>query len=79
MESLPDFRTLSDTDLDELIEKLTKQEDKISFDRRILQGNIDMLRAERTARKKAGSLAPVHVEQLVGVLSRKSPPDGWSR
>ena len=74
MEPLPDLLTLSDGDLDGLIDKLTEQEKKISYDRRTLHGKLDILRAERKARRKSGSVAHVSVEQLAGVLSRKTQP-----
>jgi hypothetical protein len=76
MERLPDFLTLSDADLDQVIDKLTKEESRISYERRLLQGRLDMLRAERTARKKSCSPAPVTVEELAKILSRKARPDG---
>ena len=52
MESLPDLATLSDDDLKTLIDELTEEENEVSFRRRLLQGRIDILRAERTARLK---------------------------
>jgi hypothetical protein len=77
MEALPDFEGLSDDELERLIDELTTQEAKVSFERRTLQGKLDILRAERTARKKRGSLKPVEVEQLADILSRKMPLAGW--
>ena len=50
MEPLPDFASLSDDDLKELIEELEREESDISYRRRMIQGRIDILRAERTAR-----------------------------
>jgi hypothetical protein len=79
MEALPDFEKLRDADLALLIDKLTKHETKISFQRRTLQGTIDILRAERTARRKRGSLQPVQVEQLAVILSRRTPPEDWGK
>ena len=52
MEPLPDLATLSDEDLKALIEKLELEENEVSFRRRLLQGRIDILRAERIARLK---------------------------
>ena len=37
---------LTDEELKELIQKLTEEEEKISYRRRILHGKIDILRAE---------------------------------
>ena len=50
MEPLLILATLSDDDLKTLIERLTQEENEVSFRRRLLQGRIDILRAERTAR-----------------------------
>ena len=50
MEPLPDFATLSDDDLQALIRELEKEENEVSYRRRLLQGRIDILRAERSAR-----------------------------
>ena len=47
MEPLPDFGSLSDAELKQLIDELTKQE-------RILHERIDLLRAELQARKTEG-------------------------
>jgi hypothetical protein len=77
MEPLADLGSLSDGALGELIEKLTEEEKKISYDRRILHGKLDILRSERTIRRKSGSRAHVAVEQLASILSRKE--DGGSR
>jgi hypothetical protein len=50
VEALPDLKTLSDADLKQLIDELTRQEDEISYQRRILHGKIDILRSELSAR-----------------------------
>jgi RsiG-like len=77
MDAMPDLLSLSDGDLAELIRKLTKEEEKISYDRRVLQGTLDILRGERTVRTTSTSRAHVSAEQLADILSRKAPPDGW--
>jgi hypothetical protein len=74
MESLPDLATLSDDDLKTLIEKLTAEENEVSFKRRLLQGRIDILRAERTARLKGKGVSDVDVEALTDILSSRSAP-----
>jgi hypothetical protein len=74
MESLPDLATLSDEDLKTLIEKLTAEENEVSFKRRLLQGRIDILRAERTARLKGKGVSDVDVEALTDILSSRSAP-----
>ena len=74
MESLPDLATLSDEDLKTLIEKLTAEENEVSFKRRLLQGRTDILRAERTARLKGKGVSDVDVEALTDILSSRSAP-----
>ena len=76
MEPLPDLATLSDDDLKSLIEKLELEENEVSFRRRMLQGRIDILRAERIARLKGKGVTDVDVEKLTDILSaRSSPPN----
>jgi hypothetical protein len=74
MEPLPDLATLSDDDLKTLIEQLTEEENEVSFRRRLLQGKIDILRAERTARLKGKGVSDVDVERLTDILSSRSAP-----
>ena len=74
MESLPDLATLSDDDLKTLIDQLTEEENEVSFRRRLLQGRIDILRAERTARLKGKGVSDVDVEALTNILSSRSAP-----
>ena len=74
MESLPDLSTLSDDDLKTLIDELTEEENEVSFRRRLLQGRIDILRAERTARLKGKGVSDVDVEALTDILSSRSAP-----
>jgi stage III sporulation protein SpoIIIAA len=73
-EPLPDLGTLSDDDLKALIDKLTQEENDVSFRRRLLQGRIDILRAERTARLKGKGVTDVDVEKLTDILSSRSAP-----
>jgi anti-sigma-K factor RsiG len=74
MEPLPDLATLSDEDLKSQIEELEKEENEVSFRRRMLQGRIDILRAERTARLKGKGVSDVDVERLTDILSSRSAP-----
>jgi RsiG-like len=78
MEPLPDLATLSDEDLKTMIEELTKEENEVSFRRRLLQGRIDILRAERTARLRksveAGDTGHVDLDTLTDILSQKGSP-----
>ena len=76
MESLPDLATLSDEDLKTLIDELTEEENEVSFRRRLLQGRIDILRAERTARLKGKGVSDVDIESLTDILSSRSAPTG---
>jgi RsiG-like len=46
MDTFPDLGSLDDGELKELIKKLTDEETEISYQRRLLHGKIDILRAE---------------------------------
>ena len=78
MEPLPDLASLSDVDLKKLIDDLTHREQEVSFERRILHGKIDILRAELVARlqKTQGRsvLDQVDVESLTEILAGKAAP-----
>ena len=78
MEPFPDLSTLSDADLKQLIDDLTKEELEVSYRRRILHGKIDLLRAELQARlKETGGksvLDQVDVEHLASILAGKAAP-----
>ena len=80
LEPVPDFANLSDEDLKRQIDDLTKEEQEISFQRRLLHGRIDILRAEVVARlQKSGGrsvLDRVDVDSLSAILAGKAaPPD----
>ena len=74
VQPLPDLATLSDDDLKALIEELTAEENEVSYRRRLLQGRIDILRAERTARLKGKGVSDVDVDRLTDILSSRSSP-----
>ncbi len=78
MEPLPDLASLSDDDLKRLIDDLTRQENEVSYQRRLLHGKIDILRAELVARlQKTGGksvLDQVDVDQLTEILTSKASP-----
>lgn len=78
METLPDLSTLSDDELREMIRGLEKEEDDISFRRRVLHGRIDILRAELVARLReqvsAGEAKLADVERLSEILAAKAAP-----
>jgi hypothetical protein len=78
LEPLPDLGTLSDEDLKGLIDEYTREEQEVSYRRRILHGKIDILRAELVARlqKTQGRsvLDQVDVESLTEILAGKAAP-----
>jgi hypothetical protein len=78
VEPLPDLGTLSDEDLKKLIDEYTREEQEVSYRRRILHGKIDILRAELVARlqKTQGKsvLEQVDVESLTEILAGKAAP-----
>jgi hypothetical protein len=78
LEPLPDLATLSDADLKQLIADLTQEENEVSYQRRLLHGKIDILRAELVARlqKTEGKsvLDQVDVDHLTEILTSKAAP-----
>ena len=80
MELLPDLGSLSDAELKQLKGDLEAQEHELSYQRRILHGKIDILRAELVARLQSTGgqtvLDQVDVAQLTDILTGKAtPPD----
>ena len=82
MEALPDLASLSDDELRRLIRDLVKEEQEVSYRRRLLHGKIDILRAElvarlqRRTREGRSPLEDVDVEKLTAILSSKAVPPG---
>ena len=78
MDPHPDVSTLSDDDLRIMIRDLEKEEDDVSFQRRMLHGRIDILRAELVARLReqvsAGEAKLADVGRLSEILSAKASP-----
>jgi RNA polymerase-interacting CarD/CdnL/TRCF family regulator len=78
VEPLPDLGSLSDTELKGLIEESEQKEREVSYQRRLLHGKIDILRAELVARlQKSGGrsvLDEVDLERLTDILSGKATP-----
>jgi hypothetical protein len=78
VEPLPDLASLPDAELKQLIDELQKEEQEVSYRRRLLHGKIDILRAELVARlqKSQGRsvLDEVDVERLTEILAAKAPP-----
>ena len=77
-DTFPDLGALSDKELKDLIEKLTEEEQEISYQRRVLHGKIDILRAElvnrlRQKRERGDSLiSGDDVRQLTEILAGKA-------
>ena len=75
--TFPDLGSLSDEELKNLIDKLTEEENGISYKRRVLHGKIDILRAElvNRLRQKHESgdtlISGDDVAQLTEILSGK--------
>ena len=78
MEPLPEFGSLSDEELKAMIGDLEQQERDVSYQRRLLHGKIDILRAELVARlqKTQGRsvLEQVDVASLTEILTGKATP-----
>jgi hypothetical protein len=77
-DTFPDLGSLSDEELKDLIDKLTTEENEISYRRRVLHGKIDILRAElvnrlRQKRESGDSLiSGDDVAQLTDILAGKA-------
>ncbi|MDQ3671782.1 MAG: hypothetical protein M3364_04985 [Actinomycetota bacterium] len=78
MDPHPDLPTMSDDDLRVLIRELEKEEDEISFQRRVLHGRIDILRAELVSRLReqvsVGEAKLADVARLSEILTTRKPP-----
>ena len=78
MDTFPDLGALSDEELKSLIDELTQQEQEVSYERRILHGKIDILRAElvnrlRQKREQGGSMiSGDDVKQLTEILAGRA-------
>ena len=81
MDTFPDLGALSDTELKELIQQLTEEEQEVSYKRRILHGKIDILRAElvnRLRKKRVEGESVItgdDVRQLTDILSGRGIPE----
>jgi hypothetical protein len=80
LEPLPDLGSLSDDELKKLIDKLQAREREVSYERRIMHGQIDILRAEMVARLQASGgksvLEQVDLAKLSDILAGKVSPEG---
>ena len=82
-DTFPDVSSMSNQDLKDLIGQLTDDEREISYQRRLLHGKIDILRAELVNRLKAkresgdSMITGDDVQQLTDILlGRVQPPEG---
>ncbi|MGH2875957.1 MAG: hypothetical protein ACRDK7_07890 [Solirubrobacteraceae bacterium] len=79
METFPDLGSLTDIELKDLIQELTAEETEISYQRRILHGKIDILRAElvnRLRKKHDGGEAMItgdDIQRLTDILASRQP------
>jgi flagellar motor switch protein FliG len=82
MDTFPDLGSLTDQELKDLIKELTNEEMEVSYQRRILHGKIDILRAElvNRLRKKDESgelvISGADVQQLTDILAGRVPAEG---
>lgn len=67
-ESSPDLTAISKAELGSMLKELVDQEREISYQRRVLQGRIDIIRSELVDRGES-SLSP---EELARVLMDRS-------
>jgi hypothetical protein len=81
MDTFPDLGALSDPELKRLIQQLTEEEHEVSYQRRILHGKIDILRAELVNRLRKrhedgeSVISGSDVQQLTDILSGKGMPE----
>ncbi len=79
-DTFPDLGSLSDEELKDLIDKLTQEENEISYKRRVLHGKIDILRAElvnrlRDKHERGDSMiSGDDVSKLTEILAGKAQP-----
>jgi hypothetical protein len=78
VEPYPDLASMSDAELKALIDRLTEEEQEVSYRRRLLHGRIDMLRTELVARLQQSEgrsvLEEVDVDRLANILAGKAAP-----
>ncbi len=80
MDTFPDLGALSDEELKDLIQRLTEEEQEVSYRRRILHGQIDILRAElvnRLQKERAEGESVISgsdLKQLTQILAGRGFP-----
>ena len=81
MDTFPDLGALSDQELKALIDELTAEEREVSYQRRLLHGKIDILRAELVNRLRTKHeegepiITGADVRQLTDILGGRATPD----
>jgi RsiG-like len=73
--AMPELSSLDDDELRAAIRALEQEEDDISLRRRFLQGQVDILRAERATRARRGG-GHVDPDALGAILGGRPEPDG---
>ncbi len=79
MDTFPDLGSLTEPELKDLIKQLTEEEMEVSYQRRILHGKIDILRAELVNRLRKSNesgelvISGADVQQLTDILSGRVP------
>jgi len=77
-DSFPDLGSLPDEELKAMIERLTVEETEVSYRRRILHGQIDILRAELVSRLRRrhedgeAVIAAADVDRLTEILTGRA-------
>lgn len=74
IEPMPDLDTLETPELRGQIHELEREEDDISLRRRVLHGQIDLLRAERARRAKGGG-HPIDAGDVAAIFTGHEPPE----
>jgi hypothetical protein len=80
MDTFLDLEALSEQELKDLIHELTEEEQEVSYRRRILHGQIDILRAELVNRLRSRHeegervISGADVQQLTEILAGKGIP-----
>ena len=81
-ETFPDIGAMSDEELKETIDQLTAEEQEVSYNRRLLHGKIDILRAELVNRLKTNResgdtlISGADVEKLTDILAGRVSGEG---
>lgn len=74
LEPIPDLDTLPDDELRAEIRAAEREEDDLSLRRRVLHGQIEILRAERSHRLR-GDRAGIDPDELASILAAKRPSE----